>query len=83
MPTLLDLGRWLPADTVTGAWLTLSAFDGKWAFVGALVSVLIWLIVMPRRLVGHVAQSPPWWRNVRVWAMVICLIQIVIYWRFG
>ncbi len=69
---------WMASDL-----LAQSTFDGKWVFVGALVLVLIWLIMMPRRLVGHAKVSPPWWRNVRIWAIVICVIQILIYWRFG
>ena len=56
---------------------------GKWVFVGALVLVLIWLIVLPRHLVGQAERVPPWWRNVRVWAIVICVLQIWIYWRFA
>ena len=63
--------------------LAQSTFDGKWVFVGALVLVLIWLIVMPKRFAGHEHETPPWWRNVRIWAIVVCVIQIAIYWRFG
>ncbi len=58
-------------------------FDGKWVFVGALGLVLLWLIVMPRSLIGQTKSRPPWWRNVRFWAIVICLVQIWIYWRFA
>ena len=63
------------------AW-TLDRFDGKWVFVGALGLVLIWLIVMPQRFVGQPKDSP-WWRQVRLWAIVICITQMWIYWRFG
>jgi hypothetical protein len=57
--------------------------QGKWVFVGSLILVLLWLIVMPRRLAGETAQRSPWWRNVRMWAILICLFQIWIYWRFA
>ena len=56
---------------------------GKWVFVGALVVLLVWLISMPRQLIGQADGAPPWWRNVRVWAIVICAIQIWVYWQFA
>ena len=52
---------------------------GKWVFVGALALLILWLIVMPRQLIGQAAGAPPWWRNVRVWAIVIAAIQLLIY----
>ena len=52
---------------------------GKWVFVAALVLLLIWLVLMPRKLIGQAEYVPPWWRNVRAWAIVICAIQIVVY----
>ncbi len=56
---------------------------GKWVFIGALVAVLIWLIMMPRELIGQAKVVPPWWRNVRFWAIVVCLLQILVYWQFA
>jgi len=56
---------------------------GKWVFVAALGLLLIWLLVMPRRLIGQSKQVPPWWKNVRVWAIVVCIVQLWVYWRFG
>lgn len=53
--------------------------SGKWVFVAALVLLLIWLVLMPRKLIGQAEHVPPWWRNVRVWAIVVCAIQIVVY----
>ena len=73
----------LPAAHVAGALLAETTFDGKWVFVGALGLVLLWLIVMPRSLIGQAKSIPPWWRNVRIWAIVICVVQIWIYWRFA
>ena len=57
--------------------------SGKWVFVAALVLLLVWLMLMPRKLIGQAKQVPPWWRNVRTWAIVICAIQIVVYACFG
>lgn len=56
---------------------------GKWVFVGSLVLLLIWLCLMPRRLIGQRDRVPPWWRNVRFWAIVVCLLQIWVYWQFA
>ncbi len=52
---------------------------GKWVFVAALGLLLVWLTLMPRRLIGQADRVPPWWRNVRVWAIVVTLIQIGVY----
>lgn len=56
---------------------------GRWVFVGALALLLMWLIFMPGRLIGQTVQKPPWWRNVRVWAIVVCGVQLVIYVLFA
>jgi hypothetical protein len=53
--------------------------QGKWAFVAALALLLVWLILMPRRLIGQAAGAPPWWRNVRFWAAVVAAAQVVVY----
>ncbi len=52
---------------------------GKWVFVAALGMLLIWLILMPRELIGQAQRVPVWWRNVRVWAIVICVLQMGVY----
>jgi len=52
---------------------------GKWVFVAALALLLLWLILMPRQLIGQTEGVPPWWRNVRVWAIVVCVIQMFVY----
>ena len=57
--------------------------SGKWVFVAALVLLLVWLVLMPRKLIGQAEHVPPWWRNVRTWAIVVCAIQIVIYTYFA
>ena len=56
-----------------------STLHGKWFFVGALALLLVWLVCMPRRLIGHTKGAVPWWRNVRLWAIVLCVIQIMVY----
>ena len=56
---------------------------GKWVFVAALVLLLVWLIMMPGRLIGQARGAPAWWRNVRVWAVVITVVQIWVYAYFA
>ena len=56
---------------------------GTAAFIAVFVVLLIWLVLMPGRLIGQAEGRPPWWRNVRVWAIVIATLQILVYLRFG
>lgn len=56
---------------------------GKWVFIGALALLLLWLVFMPKRLIEQKGRRVPWWRNVRLWAIVICVIQIWVYWQFA
>ena len=56
---------------------------GKAAFIAVFVLLLVWLILMPSRLIGHADGRPPWWRNARVWAIGVTVIQIVVYLRWG
>jgi hypothetical protein len=60
-----------------------AGFSGKWAFVAVLALLLVWLVLMPRRFIGQAQGVPPWWRNVRVWAIVVALLQLGIYLYWG
>ena len=62
---------------------TAGPWAGKLAFVMVFVFLLVWLLAMPARLAGHTDGRPPWWRNSRVWAVVVTLLQIVVYLRWG
>ena len=68
------------ADPTLGGWFW---SPGKLVFAGALALLLLWLIAMPRGLIGQEAGPPPWWRNVRVWAVVVCAIQMLVYTVFA
>ena len=62
--------------------LALSLADrrvGQVFFVAIFVLLLAWLILMPARLIGQDKSKPPWYRNVRIWAIIITVIQIVVY----
>ena len=66
---------------------TLLAAGGPWAgklaFIGVFVLLLVWLLLMPGRLIGQIDRPPPWWRNTRVWAIVVSVVQILVYLRWG
>ena len=69
--------------TVTPPLATAGPLAGKLAFIAVFVVLLIWLILMPGRLIGHGDGTPPWWRNARVWAIVVTVIQVFVYLRWG
>ena len=57
---------------------------GKWVFVGSLLLLLLWLIFLPKDLIQRDDdRKVVWWKNVRLWAIVICAVQIWIYWQFA
>ena len=56
---------------------------GKAAFVSVFALLLVWLVLMPGRLIGQGDRRPPWWRNTRLWAIAIAAVQIVVYLRWG
>lgn len=66
-----------PLLAVAGPWA------GKLAFVAVFVALLVWLILMPARLIGQADGTPRWWRNARVWAIVVTVIQIAAYAWWG
>lgn len=62
---------------------TLPAWTGKVAFISAFVVLVVVLVLLPPRLAGETGRVVPWWRRVRLWAVVVALIQIAIYARWG
>ena len=75
-----------PMRTLAGAFAALALGGppaGKAAFIGVFVLVLIWLLLMPRRLIGQGDGPPPPWRNTRVWAIMIAVVEIAVYAYFG
>jgi len=72
IPILLVAGQLANEPTADQLW-------GRAAFVAVFVLLLIGLILIPRRLIGQEGGAPPWWRNVRLWAIAITLVQILVY----
>ena len=69
--------------STTAVLATTGPLAGKLAFVAVFVLLLIWLLLMPARLIGHTDGRPTWWRNTRIWAILVTVIQIVVYLRWG
>ncbi|MCL4176440.1 MAG: hypothetical protein KJ072_01660 [Verrucomicrobia bacterium] len=61
----------------------LPTWTGKAAFIGAFVLLVVVLVLLPPRLAGETGRVVPWWRRVRLWAVVVALIQIAIYACWG
>ncbi len=64
---------------LTGLSLVATMSFGKAVFLAAMLLLLTWLVYMPRRFIGQTEHVPVWWRNVRVWAIVVNVLQICIY----
>ena len=56
---------------------------GRAAFVGVFVVLLVWLLLLPTRLIDQEGVRRPWWRNVRFWAVVVTIAQIWVYSYWG
>ena len=63
--------------------LGLLAFWGSAAFTGVFLLTAIGILLIPKRMLGQEDRVPSWWRNVRFWAVAICVVQILVYWTFG
>lgn len=66
-----------------GACSAAAPLVGKAAFVGVFVALLVWLLLLPPRLIDQQGLRRPWWRNVRFWAVVVTLAQIWVYYYWG
>lgn len=56
---------------------------GKAAFIGVFVLLLLWLLFLPAGLIDAPGARRPWWRNARVWAVVVTIAQICVYSYWG
>lgn len=58
-------------------------FWGKAAFVGVFVALLVWLLLLPARVIDPQGVRRPWWRNARFWAILVTIAQIAVYVVWG
>lgn len=56
---------------------------GQTVFMGVFLLTMIGLLLLPGRMLGQEGARPVWWKNVRVWASAICVVQIAVYWIWG
>lgn len=65
------------------SFLALLPSAGQAAFVAVYALLLVGIIWMPKSLqeVPDTDRLP--WKNPRVWAAVICAVQILVYWLLG
>lgn len=61
--------------------LTISA--GQAAFVGVYVLVLVGIVWLPKTLRDQPGRPVRWWENLRLWAALICVVQILVYGLLG
>lgn len=54
----------------------------RWMFLAVPVLLLVWVLLLPRRAVAPPEGTGRWDENLRLWAAVALLLQIVIYWIF-
>ncbi|MCL4193232.1 MAG: hypothetical protein KJZ87_15960 [Thermoguttaceae bacterium] len=61
-----------------GPWL------GKAAFLAVFALLLVWLLLLPSRLIGRDPKMRiPCWRSARFWAVVVTIAQIAAYAWWG
>jgi branched-subunit amino acid permease len=54
---------------------------GRLAFAAVFFGLIIWLILMPKRLLDEGGSSSvvPVWKRTRAWAVLIALLQMLVY----
>ena len=64
-------------------WLTrIPLYWGKIISVFAFIGMIIWAWFRPRSFVFLEAPDQRGWRDLRIWASVLLVIQIIIYLSF-
>lgn len=72
------------SSVLVGPWdSALLASAGKAAVMCIYLLLLTGVVLMPKALMERTEQPVPWWKNLRFWAALICLVQIVVYGILG
>jgi len=53
------------------------------AFIGAFVALIVILVSLPATMLGETESRPPLWRSVRAWAVLVAVVQILVYAFWG
>lgn len=76
-----------PSESLGLFWLVAAASGADWlgkaAFIGVFVALVVLLASLPARMLGETECRPPMWRNVRAWAILIAVAQILVYSFWG
>lgn len=73
-----------PAYGVFAAAAAGGPLEGRAAMAGVFLLVLLWLLVLPKRLLGETPGARiPWWRHARFWAGFVAVVQIAVYLWWG
>jgi hypothetical protein len=51
----------------------------RWVFLAVPVLLLVWVLLLPRRAVTPPTGTGRWDENLRLWAAVTLIMQIIIY----
>lgn len=72
------------SSALVGPWdWALLASAGKVAVMGIYLLLLTGIVLMPKALMERTEQPAPWWKNLRFWAALICLVQVFVYGILG
>jgi hypothetical protein len=52
-------------------------------FAAVFALLILWLLAIPAKRLWGGDPPPPWWGNVRVWAIVVAATQLVVYLVWG
>ena len=52
---------------------------GRGIFVAVFALLGIWLFIIPASRLWGDAPPPPWYRNVRFWAVLVAAVQMTVY----
>lgn len=64
-------------------WLArLPLYWGKVAAVVGFIGMIIWAWLRPKSFIIHDAPDNNMWRDLRIWATVLMIIQIILYLSF-
>ena len=68
----LDTSRFIVAAQTT-------TWPGRQAFASVFALLIVWLLFVPGSRLVESTEPTVWWRNVRIWAIVIAASQLLVY----
>ena len=56
-----------------------TTWPGRLAFAGVFALLIVWLLFVPGSRLVESTEPTAWWRNVRIWAIVVAASQLLVY----